>query len=144
MMHVNRWSPDTCDCVFDYQWDDSVPAEQRVHTIKDVVHACPDHLITSTNKANHYDVVIGENVRKNKVHGQLLELPDMAGEVLQDDGTMIRNFKKGIGFNFHFTGKEADRVLSISTNGYKLNQGQKNALQDWCHQNLGNGKVVIQ
>lgn len=42
-ININRWSPDTCSCVVEYSWDDSVPAEQRVHKLHRIVTACPEH-----------------------------------------------------------------------------------------------------
>ena len=29
---TTTWSPDTCDCVLHYSWDDEVPQDERVHT----------------------------------------------------------------------------------------------------------------
>lgn len=30
-IQTTRWSPDTCNCVILYQWDDALPDDQRVH-----------------------------------------------------------------------------------------------------------------
>lgn len=42
-MHTTRWSPDTCDCVVEYDWDDAEPTNVRKHTLKKMVNTCPLH-----------------------------------------------------------------------------------------------------
>jgi hypothetical protein len=60
----NTWYPDTHpDTAIEYEWDDSVPVEQRVHTpvkakVRGVEHA-PGQVFAAWNK------VLGENQRKN-------------------------------------------------------------------------------
>lgn len=41
--HITTWRPDTCECEVQYSWDDSVPAEERVHSLHKVVKACAEH-----------------------------------------------------------------------------------------------------
>lgn len=64
------WSPDTCKCTLEYEWDDAVPQELRTHTIANVVKACPIH-DHHTDKIAHYDDVMAENQSKNKAIGLL-------------------------------------------------------------------------
>ena len=141
--HLNRWSPDTCGCVIEYEWDDSVPDDQRVHTSVNIIKLCDKHTILGLDKVNHYSGVLDENRRKNKVHSQLLTISNMTETVTQDDGSQVVQFKKGIGFNFSWTGLDSARVLHISVFGYNLTNQQKSAVQNWCNTNLGIGKVVI-
>lgn len=43
MIQITRWSPDTCKCILEYQWDDQIPEEEREHTVYNVVSTCPEH-----------------------------------------------------------------------------------------------------
>lgn len=43
MIQTTRWTPDTCDCVIEYQWDDAVDPSVRVHTVYNILSACSDH-----------------------------------------------------------------------------------------------------
>ena len=129
---MNRWSPDTCKCVFDFEPDSNDGSNQ---ILVGVVNTCLDHSGLS-GKILHQTVLKSENQKKNILHGKLLALDDMAEEVVQDDGNIVRKFKKGKGFDWSFTGKDDQRILNVTTKGYKLTDAQKN--------NIGNGKVVIQ
>lgn len=66
---ITRWTPDTCDCVIDLEWDDEVPAEERVHTVSKVVKK-PEHFKSATDK-QIFETVLAENQSKNRVIGQL-------------------------------------------------------------------------
>lgn len=35
---TTRWEPDTCDCVVEYDWDDAVSQDTRVHLFRGVNH----------------------------------------------------------------------------------------------------------
>ena len=142
-LHINRWSPDTCACVFDYQWDDSVPADQRVHTLSNVINVCLQHPALKLNPVNHYAVVSEENVRKNRVYGQLLTISSLTQITTNPDGTTITTFKNGVGFNYAWTGIDSLRILNITVFGANLTGVQKTSLQNWCDTNLGIGKVII-
>lgn len=72
MIQKTLWSPDTCGCQIEYQWDDSVPQDQRVHSVGTIVKACPVHQ-HHTNKEAHYQDVLDENQSKNKAIGLLLK-----------------------------------------------------------------------
>lgn len=72
MIRKNTWKPDTCDCEIEYEWDDSVPQEQRTHTISNVVKACPAH-DTHNNKEDHFKSVLDENQSKNRAIGLVLK-----------------------------------------------------------------------
>ena len=64
MKQTTTWHPDTCDCIINYEWDDTDPPETRVHTPTGIVKKCAFHQGTSDIKG-HYDSVLEENVRKN-------------------------------------------------------------------------------
>ena len=66
------WSPDTCECQIEYSWDDTVPQDQRTHTISKIVRACSIHS-HHTLKENHFNDVLDENQSKNKAVGLLVK-----------------------------------------------------------------------
>lgn len=70
MIKTTVWKPDTHDCVIEYEWDDSLPEDQRTHTVK-VIHNCPEE-ITGTNKQK-FDKIVEENRFKNALLDHLKE-----------------------------------------------------------------------
>ena len=62
MKKTTRWSPDTCDCIIDFEWDTEDPNAQ--HTTKSIVKACSFH--KGMAAAEHHSVVLSENQMKNK------------------------------------------------------------------------------
>lgn len=65
MIQKTTWHPDTCGCVIEFEWDNSLPQDKRIHTASKVVKACPAHE-HHVNKDDHYADLTGENVSKNK------------------------------------------------------------------------------
>jgi len=68
MKRITRWSPDTCSCILEYEWDDAEDAGSRQHTLKAVLQKCPNHI--SLSDAGIYNEVISENTRKNGVFAE--------------------------------------------------------------------------
>ena len=64
-----QWSPDTCRCSIEYEWDDSVSAELRTHTMASI-QKCTIH--SSLTDSNAYVAVVDENQSKNKAIGLLI------------------------------------------------------------------------
>jgi len=65
LKQITRWSPDTCSCVLDIEWDDTEPESSRTHTIKAVVNRCGSHQAGSDEDV--FKAVLSENTRKNRV-----------------------------------------------------------------------------
>lgn len=65
MIQKTIWSPDTCDCQIEYQWDDAVSEEKRTHTASRIIRACAIHQV-HTDKDEHFDDVLQENQSKNQ------------------------------------------------------------------------------
>ena len=42
-IQTTQWSPDTCGCSFEYEWDDEEPQDKRQHHFKNVVKECVSH-----------------------------------------------------------------------------------------------------
>ena len=66
------WSPDTCGCQIEYSWDDTVPQEQRTHSVSKILKACPIHS-HHPDKESHYQDILDENQSKNKAIGLLIK-----------------------------------------------------------------------
>lgn len=70
-MKITKWRPDTCDCEIDYEWDETVPQEVRAHVaVGSKPCAAHAHL---DGHGSHFDVVLGENQTKNKLHGDIVD-----------------------------------------------------------------------
>lgn len=77
VIKITRWSPDTCGCTIDYEWDTEVPASERIHTLKEFIKICNKHRPSNTISSNNitesvhqhsitlYEQVVEENRRKN-------------------------------------------------------------------------------
>lgn len=50
-MKTTRWKPDTCKCEIEYEWDDSIPQNERVHVFKRFIQQCPHHQEADWSKA---------------------------------------------------------------------------------------------
>jgi hypothetical protein len=132
MIHTTRWQPDTCGCVVEYEWDDSVDEKTRVHSLTKITR-CPYHETLTKNGA--YSAVIDENTTKNKVHGIVLEnFPDLVNEVKNDDGSISKRLKPEVEFKWSF---DVDRKLQVELVG--ITKENKTKLQ-----NLVNTKIAAQ
>jgi hypothetical protein len=119
-MKVTRWSPDTCECVIDYQWDQDVPQEERVHTPYAIVKQCQYHKALSLQA--HYDVLQDENPRKNKMIGHLME----------QHGLKLEEIK----WNY-----DAQRVLHVFVS--QLAAKRRYSVQAHADTSFGVGKVIV-
>ena len=111
---TTTWRPDTCNCVFQYEWDDSVPESERTHT-PTLVTPCEFHEAGETQ--DKYDSVVGENQMKNVAMKTILtEMPQLKKE---DDDDFKDEYKP----NWYFT---EERNLVIETQG--LTEEEKTTL----------------
>lgn len=68
MINKTRWEPDTCGCMFVYEWDsDSLP-DNRVHTVVEAT-MCEYHKYPDMQSC--FDVVLAENRSKNTVLAEI-------------------------------------------------------------------------
>ena len=70
-LNITTWSPDTCKCEIEYEWDDAVSQDLRIHSAHKINKACPFHQFA--DKVQHYNAVHEENTRKNDVFSEVLE-----------------------------------------------------------------------
>ena len=62
-VHMQRYSPDTCQCVLLETWDDTVDAEARIHTFHAMEVICAGH--AGEDGVQLYQRILHENRRKN-------------------------------------------------------------------------------
>ena len=145
MIKKTQWSPDTCDCEIEYEWDTDVPAETRVHTAARMIKVCPEHEGTydpgddvKTKAGKIFTHMLENNHRKNKLLAKAAELyPEIMETVTEGDGSVTI---KNIDFNWYW---DDQRVLHVSST--KINSiPRRNAVQQWCDTNLGVGKVIVE
>jgi hypothetical protein len=133
MINTTTWRPDTCGCEIEYDWDGSVPAEQRVHTVSRVNKKCAAHASTPDIET-HFNTVMEENSRKNKHIGLIVDN-------FSTLTTLAPNGSKILKDNVVNWSYDANRVLQITITGLTTNQ--KNTLQTLSNTLLGSGKVVV-
>lgn len=127
MVKITRWSPDTCKCTLDYEWDDSVPQEHRIHAFKETIKRCDEHAGFKSGK-DHYEHVVSENQSKNNVHSEMLKNPKLSRTRKNENGEDILELAPGISYEWSFSGKDADRRLIVKVKGAELNDQEKTAL----------------
>jgi hypothetical protein len=71
MLKTTQWSPDTCSCIFEYEWDTDAPPETRTHTLKRLVTACAAH--AAGTEEEKFAAVIAENSVKNRGVAKVVE-----------------------------------------------------------------------
>lgn len=141
VMNTTTWSPDTCDCIVEYNWDSETTNENRVHTLNRIVRKCTAH--STLNDIQTYNALTEENPRKNK---SFLEILNNAPSGLYDidvNNPDVRHFKKGINLRCEWSGTAPNRVLHIYIEGYTLTQPQKNIIQNFLDTRFGTGKVLL-
>lgn len=128
---VTRWSPDTCECIIEYEADGNLTK---------VVQACDAH--KGNSESTVYQTVLEENPRKNKSFKEILDnAPPGMFDLDEESGTRI--FKRGITVDFEWTGTAPNRTLKLIVKGITLTANQLNAVQAKLDNKLGAGKVTI-
>lgn len=98
---TTKWKPDTCDCVIEYKWDNTLLDTDRVHTVSNVVNKCVFHEGSAT-KEECYTKVHDENTRKNKVYGFLIEESTATVDIIDNNGDITKKLVKGKEYKWHF------------------------------------------
>lgn len=138
-LRTTRWSPDTCDCIIDQSWDDSLPQDQIVTTLSNIVNKCSFHSILATN-TGVWDSVMDENPRKNNTLQHIL---DNGPNTLYDLQGTSRILKQTVNYNFSWSGTAPNRILTVSFTGVTLTNTQKNSIQTFLNTKFGTNKVII-
>ena len=104
MIKTTTWSPDTCGCRIEYDWDTEVSQASRTHTLKQFVRRCPAH--STGTEAVAYGAVTDENTRKNILRGAILrDFPALT--ITDGDGNV--DFADGFSWVF-----DDDRKLVVT------------------------------
>jgi len=126
MLQVTRWSPDTCGCILEYEWDDTLEGSDRVHSFKKVVKLCPEHERLGFQGKDTFDKVMEENTSKNIAWGQIMEELNLTRE---DLAQYIWFFDEG-------------RQLQVSVT-QPIAAAEKQAIQNRLDTRLGQGKTKV-
>lgn len=117
MKRITRWSPDTCGCVIDFEWDDensSIP-----HKAKNIISECEAH--KGLDKDSCYLSVLEENKYKNVVINKIANtIPSLA--LISSSGVPYPNMDK-ISFSF-----DKNRKIIIKAQGATSAQKSKISL----------------
>jgi hypothetical protein len=99
------WRLDTCECVIIIEVDDSDVNSTVIFKRMDKI--CSDHINTARQVGNRilYSKLMEENQRKNRVRSAFItELNQVASETISRSGTVQRELKPNVEFNYTFTG----------------------------------------
>ena len=128
---------DTCQCVIEYTWDDTLSETNRVHTLSNVFNKCPAHSLTSDN--NLFSLLLEENKRKNDALQIAL---DNGPSTLYDIKNSLRLIKETVVFSFIWSGTAPNRVLTISFS-VSLTNTQKTTIRNALNSRFGTGRVTL-
>lgn len=133
MKHITRWSPDTCGCSFEYEWDDELPEAERNHTVVSVPNKC-EHHAHHEEKHAHFSTIIDENGRKNKLHADIIKNFPHLTKTDEEGNTVL----KIDAFKWNF---DKDRILHVEIKG--LNNLEKSSFQAMVDKSHGQKKVKV-
>lgn len=122
-MKSQIWHPDTCQCIIQQEYDDSLPVDEIVISVVDVLRKCEFHNDINNTNQDIYDTIMDENPRKNRSISKIIEnAPEEWIEVI-NQRTGERGLKEGIVVDYDFIveqGKEK-RTLELSVIGVDSN-----------------------
>lgn len=122
MKHITRWSPDTCGCVIEYEWDDT--EEPRVHRVKNIIRQCPLHK-TLEIPEDVFDAIVNDNRTKNIVVTRVAELISAKAE--------------DIAFSF-----DDKRQLHLQLDSGKTSELEKISIQSELDTLVGRDKIKVE
>lgn len=122
MIKTTRWSPDTCDCVIDYEWDSELSNELVIHTPVRLDKTCPAHGGLEVEAA--FASIKSENSSKNLAVGYIKKnnLSSAPEKIVTQ-----------------LVGSKGTRVIELELVADKL---AKLEIQAWCDATL-NCKVLV-
>lgn len=136
-MKTTRCSPDTCECKFEYTWDDQIAEASRVHTFSKVTKICPDH--AGLNGITLYDTLLKENSTKNKLKQEIIDsIPRLTKKITVADGSEVDDLD--VDFNWSFSGNDTNRQLNLSMT--QLTDIEKTNLQSFMD-TLSNSTTAV-
>jgi hypothetical protein len=139
-IQTTRWSPDSCQCIIEYQWDDSVPSTSRTHTLANYIRKCSAHA-TQANDSTRWNTVLEENPRKNIAYQLIVDNAPL--QFVDTDANGIKTLKAGLSINFTVSGTVPNRVFTMTFSGTTLTQAQIDNVQSKLDTRFGAGKVIF-
>lgn len=123
MLTVTRWSPDTCACVIEYEWDTETTEDNRIHKFHRV-EKCSEH--SGVVEDNHVFLhVLKENRSAMAAFAALHRIPRLVRQVTMADGSPGLELKPGIASVRTFSGKDHQRRVRHKINGVTLTPAEK-------------------
>jgi len=138
-MKTTRVHPDTCECVFEYIWDEIITEADRVHVFDKVNNTCPNH--TGLSGITLYDTVLKENSTKNILKQEIIDsIPRLTKKITISDGSEVDDLD--VDYNWSFSGSDANRQLDVIMT--ELTDTEKTNLQSFMDALSDSTTVVIQ
>jgi hypothetical protein len=134
-----QWQPDTCGCILEYTWDDTLPEDTRTHTPV-TSKPCSIHA-NQANTTTVFNTVVDENQRKNL--GFQIVLDNGPTTIFDQQADGSRTLKNGITYTWAWTGTAPNRTIVVTLSGISLTQAQKNAIQTKLNAKFGTGKITL-
>ncbi len=136
-MKSTKYSPDTCECIVEYTWDDQVEEASRTHDFSKIQKACPDH--AGLTGATLYDTLLKENSTKNKLRQEIIDsITRLTKKITVADGSEVDDLD--VDFNWSFTGNDANRQLNLTMT--QLTDPEKTQLQSFMD-GLSNSTTAV-
>lgn len=124
---ITRWSPDTCDCVLEYEWDTEDELDSREHTFKNSVKECSAHSEVSLEKK--YPVVLSENRTKNKILKEVIDSVESLRQEVIEKGESRFELADGVKYKYSFSGTGENRVFDFEFTGKDLKKSEKDIIK---------------
>jgi len=136
---MTTWHSDSCDCIIEF--DDNVIEANGRNKVIQIHNKCPAHsTVDIFDDKDLYDVALGDNQRKNVLHGKIME---QFPSLVDDKGDKGKSLKEGINYKFNYTGTGKNRILEVELEGANLNAADKKKIKDTADTTFGNGKVSV-
>jgi len=136
-MKSTKYSPDTCECIVEYTWDDQVEEANRTHDFSEIKKACPDH--AGLTGATLYDTLLKENSTKNILRQEIIDsITRLTKKITVADGSEVDDLD--VDFNWSFTGNDANRQLNLTMT--QLTDPEKTQLQSFMD-GLSNSTTAV-
>lgn len=136
VIKVTTWSPDTCGCVLQYDWDtDEIVDETHDRTIiaVNIVNRCAIHQLVPLDINELFPIVHEENTRKNL---SLTELLAQMGVTVSE--TQFQWITDHCRWQF-----DDERNLFLYIRGVSLNQGRVNQIQNAIRNRCGVDSITV-
>lgn len=114
-MKISRIGFDTCECDIKYSWDETVPQDERVHTVHEIINQCKYHQEIQVGDSHDNAAWLKENQLKN---GILSQIAQTHPELVNESNTA---FKEGVlAWKFN-ENRELEVFLPTLTSNQKSN-----------------------